>query len=256
MTNSGSSTALPSRPWSRSGAISAHGIDGLLRVRPWEPLLRPGQPPRLHTDAIVIDNFTHLLGCWGLDELADAGDVVFPLGMEELQLFGDRPPVGTDVACRIAILETQRHRIRVEAEIVRPDGTVWMRIRDWEDWRFHWPGRYRDVFRQPRDIFVGEELPLADPPEPRTPWRWPCGWRLPRTWVGPSGAMSSSRPSSGPRSWPHTWPSAAPSAGGRTGSGAVSPPRRPRGGSGRPKAGRRSIRPTWRSSPTNAVAPG
>ena len=72
---------------------------------PWEPLLRPDSPPRLHTDAIILDNFTHLLGCWGLDELADAGDVVFPLGMEELQLFGDRPPVGTDVACRIAILD-------------------------------------------------------------------------------------------------------------------------------------------------------
>jgi hypothetical protein len=37
---------------------------------------------------------------------------------------------------------------------------VWMRLRDWEDWRFHWPSSYRDVFRQPRDIFVGEELPL------------------------------------------------------------------------------------------------
>jgi acyl transferase domain-containing protein len=142
------------------GTISAHGIDGTLRVLPWEPLLRPGEPARLHTDAIVIDNFTHLLGCWGLDELADAGDVVFPLGMEALQLFGDRPPVGTDVACRIAILEIDRHRIRVEAEIVRTDGTVWMRIRDWDDWRFHWPGRYRDVFRQPRDVFVGEALPL------------------------------------------------------------------------------------------------
>jgi phosphopantetheinyl transferase len=37
-----------------------------------------------------------------------------------------------------------------------------MRLRDWEDWRFHWPSRYRDVFRQPREIFVGEELPLDD----------------------------------------------------------------------------------------------
>ncbi len=145
------------------GLISRHGIDGLLRVRPWEPLLRPGQSPGLHTDAIAIDNFTHLLGCWGLDELADNGDVVFPLGMEALELFGERPEVGTDVDCRISILQIERHRIRVEAEIIRPDGTVWMRIRNWEDWRFHWPGRYRDVFRQPRDIFVGEELPLEDP---------------------------------------------------------------------------------------------
>ncbi len=144
------------------GGLSGRGIDGVLRVLPWEPLLRPGQSPRLHTDLIVIDSFTHLLGCWGLDELNEGGDVVFPLGMGALEVYGDRPPVGTDAACRIAIRELQRHRVRVEAEIVRPDGTVWMRIRDWEDWRFHWPGRYRDVFRQPQQIFLGEELPLID----------------------------------------------------------------------------------------------
>ena len=135
----------------------------MLRVLPLEPLLAPGRPAGLHTDLIVLDSFTHLLGCWGLDYLADRGDVVFPLRLEELELFGERPPVGTDLACRIAIEEIQRHRIRASAEIVRPDGTVWMRLRDWEDWRFHWPSRYRDVFRQPQDVFVGEELPMDDP---------------------------------------------------------------------------------------------
>ncbi|HKI19673.1 MAG TPA: 4'-phosphopantetheinyl transferase superfamily protein, partial [Isosphaeraceae bacterium] len=75
----------------------------------------------------------------------------------------DRPPVGSDVACKITIEELQRHRVRVLVEIVRPDGTVWIRIRDWEDWRFHWPARYRDVFRQPQGIFVGEGIALEDP---------------------------------------------------------------------------------------------
>jgi hypothetical protein len=145
------------------GRYSGSGIEGVLRVLPWEPLLPPDRPARLHTDLIVLDAFTHLLGCWGLDHLADQGDVIFPLRMEELELLGDRPPVGTDVACRIAIEGIQHHRVRVSAEIVRPDGTVWMRLRDWEDWRFHWPSRYRDVFRQPQDIFIGEEWPLECP---------------------------------------------------------------------------------------------
>ncbi len=143
------------------GNFSRDGIDGALRVLPWEPLLPPGRPAKLHTDLIVLDSFTHLLGCWGLDYLADNGDVIFPLRMRELALFGDRPPVGSDVACRITVQEIQRHRVRVSAEIVRPDGSVWMRLLDWEDWRFHWPSRYRDVFRQPQEIFLGEELPLA-----------------------------------------------------------------------------------------------
>ncbi len=85
--------------------------------------------------------------------------------MSELAIFGDRPPVGTDVACRIALEKVERHRVRVTAEIVRPDGSVWMRLGDWEDWRFHWPPRYRDVFRQPQATFVGEELKLPGVPE-------------------------------------------------------------------------------------------
>jgi acyl transferase domain-containing protein/phosphopantetheinyl transferase len=144
------------------GKHSDDGIDGTLRVLPFEPLVRPGQPAAMHTDLIVIDSFTHLLGCFGLDYFTE-GDIVYPLRLEALELYGDRPPVGTDVACRIALLEVQRHRLRVGVEIVRPDGTVWIRIRDWEDWRFHWPARYRDVFRAPDATFIGEELAVVDP---------------------------------------------------------------------------------------------
>jgi len=147
---------------SHVGDLGAHGIEGKIRVLPWEPLVKAGQLTRFHIDIVVLDAFTQLLGCWGLDYL-DEGDVVFPLSMDEFSIYGDRPPVGTDVGCRITIEEIERHRVRVSAEIIRPDGTVWMRVRDWEDWRFHWPGRYRDVFRQPRDYFMGEELPLLGP---------------------------------------------------------------------------------------------
>src|SRR5262249_1383211 len=143
------------------GHISEQGIEGTVRVLPLEPLLSDHRTASFHTDLIVIDTFTQLLGCWGLDYLTE-GDVVFPLSMEELQIEGDRPPVGTILDCRITVKEIQRHRVLVHAEIVRPDGSVWMRICDWQDWRFHWPGRYRDVFRQPRDYFAGEELSLHD----------------------------------------------------------------------------------------------
>jgi acyl transferase domain-containing protein/phosphopantetheinyl transferase len=144
------------------GKLSDKGIEGRVRVLPLEPLVKIGQPATFHIDLVAVDNFTQLLGAWGLDYLAE-GDVMFPLRMEELEILGERPPVGTEVSCQIAIHELERHRIRVDAQFVRPDGTIWMRIKDWEDWRFHWPGCYRDSFRQPRDYLVGEELPLADP---------------------------------------------------------------------------------------------
>ena len=181
---------------------------------------------------------------------------MFPLRMEELEIYGDRPPVGTDVACRITIHELERHRVRVEAQIVRPDGTVWMRINDWEDWRFHWPGRYRDSFRQPRDYLVGEELPLDDPAQGPAAGRQ---GRLART-PGRHGAARLARRAG-------THPARARgtrelSGSGRSRRAALAPalgPDRGQGGGaaalGRFRRVRRPIPPTWRSSPTTTAEP-
>ena len=80
------------------GPISLDGIEGTLRVLPLASLLREGEDAgQFLTDPIILDNFTHLLGGWGLDRLADDGDVIFPLGMEELAIFGESPAEGPDV---------------------------------------------------------------------------------------------------------------------------------------------------------------
>jgi malonyl CoA-acyl carrier protein transacylase/phosphopantetheinyl transferase (holo-ACP synthase) len=149
------------RALARVGRSAPGGIEGTLRVLPRGALFRASEVPSLCTDPIVLDAFTHLLGCWGLDRLADGdGDVIFPLRLGALTIFGADPPEGSEVSCRIAIREVTRHRVRADADLVGPDGRVWIRIADWEDWRFYWPARYRDQFRQPDQVFVGEPLAL------------------------------------------------------------------------------------------------
>ncbi len=140
------------------GPVSPDGISGAIAVLPLAGLTRVAEPA-FHTHPIALDTFTHLLGCWGLDCL-EQGDVIFPLRMGKLSIHGPAPATGTSVTCRVLIREVQQHCVRVDAELVRPDGLVWMRISDWEDWRFHWPARYRDVFRSPDTILIGEELPI------------------------------------------------------------------------------------------------
>ena len=164
--------------------------------------------------------------------------------MEGLELFGDRPPVGTDVACRISIRAIERHRVRVDAELVRPDGKLWMRLNGWEDWRFHWPSQYRDVFRQPQEVFLGEELPLENPVSgslvaAKAVWMAPPAdmgrpvWRdvLEQTQLGLGERLVHLALGGTERR-------------DRTGSGNGSPPRKPCGGSGKTRAGRRPIRLT------------
>jgi acyl transferase domain-containing protein/phosphopantetheinyl transferase (holo-ACP synthase) len=180
------------------GSVSMRGIEGTLRVLPRRGLCRPGEPPPL-TDPIVLDAFTHLLGCWGLDRLAEA-DVIFPLRLGSLEVFGEDPPEGTDLGCRITVHAIERLRVNVSAEIVRPDGRVWMRIGDWDDWRFDWPPRYRDVFRMPDRVLLGE--PLREDGEAVAVWLRPPGdmarpvWRdvLERVQLSPEERAGCLRP--------------------------------------------------------------
>jgi acyl transferase domain-containing protein/phosphopantetheinyl transferase len=162
------------RAIARVGETSARGIAGSLRVLPRGPLLRDADDAcGLHIDPIILDNFTHLLGCWGLDWL-ESGDVVFPLRMAELALFGEPPADGSEVDCRIRVRDLEHHRVGADAEIVRADGTTWMRIQGWDDWRFHWPARYRDVFRRPDVELLGEELEIGiAPSRARAVWLQP-----------------------------------------------------------------------------------
>jgi phosphopantetheinyl transferase len=149
----------PMQALTEVGPVSQEGISGTIAVLPLSGLLGPGQPSSFHGDPIVLDTFTHLLGCWGLDCLSQ-GDVIFPLRMGRMTLFGIAPPIGTPLQCRIHVRDIHTRFVSVDAEIVRPDGLVWIQVRDWQDWRFYWPARYRDVFCAPDKILVGEPLPL------------------------------------------------------------------------------------------------
>lgn len=157
------------------GQIGPRAIEGVLTVLPHQGLLRDSNSASLIIDPIIFDNFTHLLGSWGLDELKQ-GDVIFPLRLGELALFGDNLPEGSRVKCNVSIDSVDRHKVRAHAEILAADGRVWMRINDWDDWRFHWPTSYRDVLRGPDRMFIGEELDLNLPATvARAVWLEPPG---------------------------------------------------------------------------------
>ena len=145
------------------GQLSDRGIDGTpARAAAGSRWSNRASRPTFHTDLIVIDSFTHLLGCWGLDHLAE-GDVVFPLRMEELEIYGERPPVGTDVACRSP---SRRSSGTASASRPRSSGRTGRSGCGSTTGRTGGStGRAGTAtsFRQPRDYLVGEELPLDDP---------------------------------------------------------------------------------------------
>ncbi len=101
------------------GPVSDDGIDGSIRVLPRRGLYRDASAPRPLTDPIVLDSFTHLLGLWGLDRLAE-GDVVFPLRLGRLDVCGEDPPERADCRCLIRVKSAERFKLIADAEILRP----------------------------------------------------------------------------------------------------------------------------------------
>ena len=81
------------------------------------------------------------MGCWGLDAVRakQDGDVIFPLRLANLEIYDGDPGEGADVSCRINVREIQHHCVQVDADLVAPDGRLWMRMTGWNNWRFYWP---------------------------------------------------------------------------------------------------------------------
>jgi acyl transferase domain-containing protein/phosphopantetheinyl transferase (holo-ACP synthase) len=149
------------RALTRVGPSSPRWIEGGIAVPNRRALLPAGTEGGLLTDVVTLDVFTHLLGCWGLDHLAE-GEVIFPLKLGELTIQGTDPAEGTELSCRIFVREVDRHRVKIDADLVTPEGRIWMRLRNWEDWRFYWPNRFRDQFRAPEVVLVGEPVELSE----------------------------------------------------------------------------------------------
>ena len=143
----------------RIGAASRHGIEGTSESLPDATSCRPpmadaahgpDRPRRLHA-------LTRLLGPRQASRRGRGRDVPAPARVAHDPR--RRSAEGALVDCRIRVLEITRHRVHLDADLVGPDGRLWVALRGWEDWRFFWPGRYRDVFRMPDRVFVGEPLP-------------------------------------------------------------------------------------------------
>ncbi len=230
------------------GAFSEHGIDGVLRVLPWEPLLPPGQSAGLHTDLIVTRQLhapARLLGP-RLSRRSRRRRLPAPHG-------GARA-LRRSASGRHGRRVPHRHRGDPAAPGPRVGGDR--------------PAGRDRLDAAPR--LGGLAVPLAEPLSRRLP---PAARRLPGRGVaagrprresglagtpGRHGASGLARRAGGRRSsirrnGPSTWLGAVPRSGVPTGSGAGSPPRRPRGGSGGPRAGGRPTRRTSPSSSTNGA---
>jgi phosphopantetheinyl transferase len=125
------------------GPMDDTGVDGTIEVLP-----APGA---------LLDNAGQLMGWWVMDQ-ATIDRLAMPMHLARISFYGDEPPPGAHVACRVRFTHVGEREVRADHELVH-DGAVWARVDGWEDRRFdsddavwavlQWPEH--NALAEPRD---------------------------------------------------------------------------------------------------------
>ena len=114
------------------------GAVATLRVLSFEGFFRNGAAPRFILDPVVLDAAGQVIGLWTQEHLVD-GQVIFPFRAAAIEVYGPSRAAGEQLTCLAAIQHVDTQRIRSDLDVVAGDGSVWFRIRGWEDKRFFLP---------------------------------------------------------------------------------------------------------------------
>lgn len=141
------------------------GIVGTLAVLPAGGLFRSTAQPRLLTDVALLDAAGQLLGYWAKERLATSF-LVFPIRVADVHVYRPNLPAGTRVRCDVHITEIMPQTIEVNMTIFDAEGSVWMRVCGWQDWRFDLAGEVYEYWRFPNQAVLSKPFPA---PLPRGP---------------------------------------------------------------------------------------
>jgi acyl transferase domain-containing protein/phosphopantetheinyl transferase (holo-ACP synthase) len=124
-------------------AGASRGVDGEIEVLP-----APGE---------LLDCAGQLMGWWvmqheALDRLA------MPMHLARIALYGDEPPVGARVGCKVRIRHVGEREVRADLELIHAD-RVWCVIDGWEDRRFDSDDAVWKVLQYPEHHALGEPRP-------------------------------------------------------------------------------------------------
>jgi malonyl CoA-acyl carrier protein transacylase len=140
--------------------VGENGLLAGLEILPYENALRSHTAAAFHIDPFLLDAAGQLVGYWPLEYFAQ-GFVLLPVKVAEVIKYGETPPPGTRLGYRQRLRSVSDRTLVADYDVILPDGTLWLRVNGWEDWRFYWSRTVYDCWRFPQS-----ELPSAGVPFP------------------------------------------------------------------------------------------
>jgi phosphopantetheinyl transferase len=136
--------------------LGDRGAAGELMVKAPEIMFRSIRKPQFLTEPALLDAVGQLIGIWAMERER----YVFPIGIGKLELYRPTPPPGTRCPVRIEITRDEGKTLAADVEIQDGAGAVWMRIKDWVDWKFRWEKRLLNFRRLPTRYLLSQVLDL------------------------------------------------------------------------------------------------
>ncbi|WP_204032363.1 type I polyketide synthase [Micromonospora qiuiae] len=137
-----------------------HGSTARLRVLPLDRLLPDAPNHPFLLDPVVLDAAGQVIGFWAAEQL-DTAAVVFPYEVGGLDVFGPRPPVGTELRCTARTELVGDRVVRSDIDVSTARGEVWLRLTGWADRRFDLPSELRPLLLPPER--AGLSQPWSSP---------------------------------------------------------------------------------------------
>jgi len=135
-----------------------HGAVGTLRVLPRHGLLRSLPDPAFVLDPLLLDAASQIVGYWTANAL-ERGFVVFPVGLERLDLYAPPQAPGTRAVCRVRGRSVGGDQIVADIAIETEDGRPLARLHGWEVKRIDLPERLYAYRLAPRDVIMSTLIP-------------------------------------------------------------------------------------------------
>jgi malonyl CoA-acyl carrier protein transacylase/phosphopantetheinyl transferase len=164
------------------------GAEATLVGRTSEGWMRANPAPAFLMDPMVLDAMGQIVGYWVGDRF-ETGLSVFPVKLDRLEVFTRALAPAGRARCRVRVTHVDEDWIRSDIEAVGDDGTVMLRMRQWEDRRLDLPRRLYDFRIAPHQVLLSDEWLDALAELPNTATSRACRVRLPQAVLEAHGGI-------------------------------------------------------------------
>lgn len=137
--------------------VGTQGAQAEFLVKTPTDMFYSTREPQFLLAPALLDAVGQLAGIWATEE---RDRYAFPIGFKKLELYRPTPEPGSRVPVHLEVISDETKTFYADVEVQDGAGGVWMRIKEWGEWKFRWRKRLMDFRRLPTRYLFSEATAL------------------------------------------------------------------------------------------------